>query len=53
MCKGILKSLAVDHDHTTGEVRGLICGKCNTGIGMLQDDTQTLHKAINYLERHK
>lgn len=41
--------LAIDHDHRTGEVRGLLCTSCNTGIGLLGDDVGRLHKAIEYL----
>jgi recombination endonuclease VII len=44
------KKLALDHDHTTGEIRGLLCSSCNWGIGWLKDNTQTLKLAIQYLE---
>ena len=42
--------LCIDHDHKTGKVRGLLCRKCNSGIGMLKDDPSTLRKAAEYLE---
>jgi hypothetical protein len=40
----------VDHDHTTGAVRGLLCSGCNTGIGALRHDVGLLRSAIEYLE---
>lgn len=43
------KRLAVDHDHTTSEVRGLLCTACNTALGLLGDSVETLHKASQYL----
>ena len=47
---GKVKSLAVDHDHKTGAVRGLLCSDCNTGIGKLKDDCAILDSAIRYLK---
>jgi hypothetical protein len=47
-----VRSLAVDHCHTTGKVRGLLCYECNTGIGKLKDDISLMRKAIEYLERY-
>ena len=41
--------LMVDHDHKTGEVRGLLCNPCNAAIGLLGDNISTLQNAINYL----
>jgi hypothetical protein len=40
---------AVDHNHDTGDVRGLLCNRCNSGIGMLLEDVNLLQHAIDYL----
>lgn len=45
-------NLAVDHDHQTGKVRGLLCQKCNRSIGSLGENLTTLRAAISYLLRH-
>lgn len=43
------KALAVDHDHHTGVVRGLLCDDCNIALGRFQENTETLRRAIAYL----
>ena len=43
----------VDHDHTTGAVRGILCLACNSGIGHLREKPSNFTEAIRYLERYK
>lgn len=50
---GVLRNLAVDHNHSTGEIRGLLCDKHNRGLGLFQDNVEYLKKAIQYLENKK
>ena len=50
---GKTTSLCVDHCHSTGRVRGLLCRNCNGGIGKLQESAELLRKAAEYLERNK
>ena len=42
----------IDHDHTTGKLRGLVCHQCNVGIGNFKDDVDRLMNAILYLSRN-
>lgn len=44
------KHMCVDHNHSTGEVRGLLCHSCNTGIGKFKDSPEILTMAIAYLQ---
>lgn len=50
MAKG-KQNLAVDHDHKTGIVRGLLCHNCNTALGKFMDNKHILKNAIFYLDR--
>ena len=43
-------TLVVDHCHSTGTVRGLLCHNCNRALGLLQDNVPSLRRAIEYLE---
>jgi hypothetical protein len=43
----------IDHDHVTGQVRGLLCQRCNTGIGSLQDDPEIIMAAARYVMKHR
>ena len=45
------KSLAVDHDKNTGQVRGILCENCNRGIGLLNHDVELLKRSIEYLNQ--
>lgn len=45
------RSLAVDHDHKTGKIRGLLCDRCNVALGMVRDSKDVLCKLIIYLEQ--
>jgi hypothetical protein len=46
----IKKKYCIDHNNKTKIVRGLLCTKCNTGLGMLQDNPKILKAAISYLK---
>ena len=48
--KGTIKTLFIDHNHSTGKVRGLLCHYCNTGLGFFKDSTSSLKSAIKYLK---
>ena len=41
----------IDHDHKTGRIRGVLCGRCNKGLGHFKDSLEILREAIKYLEQ--
>lgn len=53
ICKEPGVQLHLDHCHVTGKVRGGLCHRCNTGLGLLQDSPDILQSALFYLQAHK
>ena len=47
------KKLAVDHNHSTGKVRGLLCGICNRTVGNLRDSAELASKTADYIRKHE
>lgn len=54
ICGGVDKNkrLSIDHNHETGEMRGLLCFHCNAGIGHLRESVKNMKKAIEYLDTY-
>ena len=50
---GCVMTLAIDHDHEKGHIRGFLCQKCNQGLGMFLDSPELLIKAASYLVTRK
>lgn len=51
ICGKIYDKLRVDHSHATGAVRGMLCNRCNSGLGFFLDDPNLFHSAIAYLNK--
>jgi len=51
--RGIKARFAVDHSHRTGRIRGLLCGRCNRGLGFFGDSVKNLQSAIRYLKNSR
>jgi hypothetical protein len=49
---GVVYRLAVDHNHATGTIRALLCSRCNTTIGKVEEDIDLLANMITYLNKH-
>jgi len=50
---GDIRPLCVDHNHTTGEVRELLCNDCNALLGFAKENLEVLENAIQYLQKHR
>lgn len=53
MDRGKIRRLAVDHCHATGKIRGLLCGKCNKAIGLVDENLLVLSAMSEYLLKHQ
>lgn len=47
------KGPCVDHDHKTGNIRGILCSRCNLGLGHFLDSIDLLEQALTYLKKHR
>lgn len=50
---GDSENLHIDHNHVTGEVRGLLCHRCNTALGLLKEDTERIEGLVRYLNSYE
>jgi hypothetical protein len=51
ICRTTPKVWALDHDHNTGAIRGMLCKACNVGVGSLRDSVENLERAILWLKQ--
>lgn len=49
---GFNGKFCIDHNHETGVIRGLLCRRCNTGMGLMRDSVKNFEMAISYLGGH-
>lgn len=47
-----IKGLVVDHNHTTGAIRELLCSACNTALGLLKEDIDIINNLLKYIRKH-
>lgn len=47
------RHMAIDHNHVTGKIRGILCHRCNRMLGHVKEDVEVFRRAIEYLEKHK
>lgn len=52
ICNDFMPRPYVDHCHSNNKVRGLLCMKCNTGLGQFRDDIKIMNSAIQYIEKY-
>lgn len=50
---GSKEKLHIDHCHTAGHIRGVLCTNCNTGLGQFSEDISRMKAAIAYVEKHR
>ena len=46
------KMAHTDHDHKTNKIRGILCNRCNTALGMLKEDLKRVYKLAEYIKRY-
>lgn len=53
VCRKVEKRMVVDHCHSNGAIRGILCNRCNVALGMAKDDPTRLRALVRYLEKSK
>lgn len=52
ICGQSMNDPMVDHCHTTGKIRGILCNRCNLGLGRFKDSVELVERALNYLKNY-